>query len=522
MASVLMQMIGNRTQSLSEGILRLALALLAILIAAETVRGQVPRALDARLNLSPEVREKLIQQRNEAAKPAPAELDAFRQRMDLQLRAWLAWTETKVTLTADQRSQVIARIQQMVQDDSAAYANTVRQYRLPLFREDFPYLFQVTGSPPAPRPALHVAMLQSRLGEGILTNEQLDQLAIMGQEHLQFRRQAFRDLLVSRMDRSVGLSDSQLEIVRSQLQLMESNLDVPFFTVEGSATFPTRPISVQLTLEARVCLTPGQLILLGLQRSAEIKPSFTIPLNPDVRAQGLETAVIEMRGAILGYYLSQIERQERVRDVSEEAATRIRAVAKGASVKIVEARIASAEKQLEEQVVLLRDRLRILDIDLSGFSLEPPTIQSLESDPMWVEGMRTFLNSTARRNLPLDREALAHTARAGAVLAMLDQELWLTGPQRERLLPIIIRVLDQHQPQSPDDENLSLLGDLALPLHRISPTDREAILSSTQQEVWNVLAASFEFQAGQSTVLANSRGPTEILEWKWRVVAEDQ
>lgn len=87
MASVLMQSSDKLIQRFREAILRLELALLSIVAAAGTVRGQVPRARVARLNRSPEVIEQLIQQRNHAAKPPPAEVGAFGQRLNLQLRA---------------------------------------------------------------------------------------------------------------------------------------------------------------------------------------------------------------------------------------------------------------------------------------------------------------------------------------------------------------------------------------------------------------------------------------------------
>lgn len=462
--------------------------------------------------VSPEVTTKLPP----VAKPTPAELDVFGKRLDLQLRVWRAWVEARVPLTDQQRNEITARINALVESERTLEAH--RSTRLLPFPDDFPYLFHLQGPSLNLRTSLHYTMLQDRLALGILSRGEVEHLNTCGREVVEFRRMAFRELTLTRIDESLGLSNQQLERVRSYLSLIRNHLDAPFHSLNPTARFPSQPVLSLLRPLTKEVFTAGQVKLLGPVTGDQVAADFQLGLgNVDAWRADLRRAANELRDNIYDHHRMQIEQLEALRDVPPGAAERLRMAAKGSAVSLSEDWEAGITTSAEQFAGVMSRHLKINPSVTFGIG-GPLPVETVEQHPLWAAELKSFLENSTRKAPAAERLEIRRAARAGAVLVMLDEELWLTPAQREQLLPLVTRVLDQHQPLNPEDENFSLLGELAIPLHRIPPEVWEPILNPVQQEVWKVLAAYFEVQSGEDEVVATSRGLEETLEWKWRVI----
>lgn len=487
-------------------------AMLLALAPATLARAQDPLPL-----APPAVNAPALAAADPVAKTLPAleEVAAFRNHLKLQLRAWEAWLQETANLTPEQREQIKPRIAEMVNSETTSYGATFRQFQATSLPDDFPYLFHLTGSPLEPRPMLHFSSLQDVLAGDVLTKQQMDQSSQAGRERINTQRAAFLALLVQRVDVAARLSEVQQAQLLSDLKVVESNLSSPFFSVRHSAGFPSRPLRPLLTLQSRRNLDPVQLDLLDVHDIAAQKRGVELDLEPiDVWREKIDLRSVQFRDQIYQYYQRRIEQIEYLREVPSEAAERLRTAAKGAAVSQADQWTVQSTERIDRLQTLLRARVQ------PGvgfhFSLAGPEMSTvnLDSHPLWQRALTGALEISPWKQVQGDRAAWQRAARAGAVLAMLDHELWLTPAQREQLLPRITRVLTGRQPASPENENLALLGDLALPLHLLPPEEIEPILNTNQLEVWKVLAAHFEFRETSAGAQASTRGGGSI-EWRW-------
>lgn len=448
--------------------------------------------------------------------PQPAELDEFRRRLELQCRTWLEWLNASVELSGDQRRRMSERIAELVDVETKIHGNSFRQSELSGIPGDFPFLFHLAGRPLQPRSLLQFPTLWDNLALGVLPAQQLVQSTFASHERNSFMHSAFLEVVLLRMDTAVQLSTAQESQLRVDLRVIESKLHSPFFSVTTAKEFPAQALHTLVTDQSRQHLTRVQLQILGLREAAAPSPGFDVrPGTVHVWREELEQASRLLRDLVYQRYLWRIEEVEFERNVGLESGQRLRTAAKGVAVAISDEWRRPAGDHVE---LLIEQALgRGLPLTNVRYSMTPPrlTSEGLETYPLWKNSLTEVLQNSPLKQYSGRPAALELSARAGAVLAMLEQELWLTPQQRQLLLPDVTRLLGTYQTVTPEDENLALLGDMALPLHLLGPDVPRLILFPAQRETFTALAAYFDFRLTANGARANIAGSNGTIEWRW-------
>ncbi len=124
-----------------------------------------------------------------------------------------------------------------------------------------------------------------------------------------------------------------------------------------------------------------------------------------------------------------------------------------------------------------------------------------DRNQIWAKAIAQILPNAANDPLLASRDANANRIRAEVLLALLDEELWLTSEQRTSLLPLVAATVPRVIPKQYPDyfREITLV---AYPLTRMPEAPRNTVLTPQQQAVWAQLAAFFRIRKefGQGAV----------------------
>ena len=137
-----------------------------------------------------------------------------------------------------------------------------------------------------------------------------------------------------------------------------------------------------------------------------------------------------------------------------------------------------------------------------------------DRNQIWAKAIAQILPNATNDPMLASRDANASRIRAEVLLALLDEELWLTSEQRTSLLPLVAATVPRVIPKQYPDyfREITLV---AYPLTRMDEAPRNAVLTPQQQVVWGQLAAFFrirkEFGQGAVEFLMQDMGNWTLM-----------
>ena len=154
--------------------------------------------------------------------------------------------------------------------------------------------------------------------------------------------------------------------------------------------------------------------------------------------------------------------------------------------------------QMQQQMALQRGNF--------GFGASKMSANDLERQPVWSESINAILSDQHTKGVDA-RDKANNLARANAVLAMLDQELWLRPEQRQPLLELVENAFPHRSSRATNDSQdyLREIALLAQPLFKIQDEKINTILNESQQAAWKQLKSYFRLQPGSNYLLVSMK-----------------
>lgn len=327
--------------------------------------------------------------------------------------------------------------------------------------------------------------------------------------HQSFQHDAFLDYAVALLDAELFLSQQQREILRTEIGKSAHFTGHPFYSFSPSTNYlPYQPLVGLVTVTAvKEKLSPAQQQRLSTQNTAaNVNRASSILRfsSRDTReaweAQ-IDTYVQQLRAETLQVFDLRLDFCAREGQLSEQQLNQLRVAAKGVAVQYSDERRESIRSQLDQLEPQIRQQP---GTSTFGFGTSTVTPATLLSRPLWTTAWQAVMSS-AEKNVDAERQNFNRAARDRAVLALLDQELWLRPEQRDQLLPLVSSVLPPVDSLTASREQMRDVIWLAHVLSLLEPEQLTPILDAPQLAAWQLMQKSFPQLANNAYRVAGVR-----------------
>lgn len=134
-----------------------------------------------------------------------------------------------------------------------------------------------------------------------------------------------------------------------------------------------------------------------------------------------------------------------------------------------------------------------------GFGAQSIDTRAIEKNEIWADAVKSVTVGIARDRLE-GRSDVDRTASARSVLALFDDELWLSPDQRTALLPMFEKTMPKDSTPTNYQEYIRDVVLMAHPLFKVKEKERNAIVTEAQGVVWKNLESYFQPQQGNNYV----------------------
>ena len=131
-----------------------------------------------------------------------------------------------------------------------------------------------------------------------------------------------------------------------------------------------------------------------------------------------------------------------------------------------------------------------------GFSASVIDTKSIDQNEIWKDAVKSVTAGAAQQQVEMRFQRVQgdKSAMAAGVLALLDEELWLTPEQRLPLLAQFEKTMPNDLTAVQYREYIRDIVLIAHPLFKTTEKKRDEILTEPQRDVWKQLASFFQWQ----------------------------
>jgi hypothetical protein len=419
----------------------------------------------------------------------PTEEDKARLRA--YSKAMCAWIEKSCELSDEQRSKLQELTEKSLNNESrwrdivGITSNELRGVQA--FGPCFPILFTMKTSGVATK---FQRQILDSISTTLLTPDQQQRLTATLDERTRFGSAAFREYIIS-------LADNELFLTNEQRVKLSTELGGNRVIHHGLYSFQPQPYylpyeSMRLIIGTwnSIFSKPQQQRLEDLVDSAnERNVTFQSSVGLDGWYKQIDEYGAKQRNSFLRAVAVRVAYYELAMGITTEQANLLTVAGKGAAVSAVfnwkETTRATVER-MEQQMLRIQGNF--------AFSSQRMSMEGLDANEIWSQTLKSILSDEQAKQLSA-RSAAIRRDRAHAVLAMLEQELWLQPEQRKPLLELIETSLpsrDDVQLQS--QEYLRDINLLARALFKIPDAKINSVLSEHQQATWKQMKSHFQQQ----------------------------
>jgi hypothetical protein len=425
-----------------------------------------------------------------------ARLEAYSNSMRL-------WIEQTCELSDEQRTKSRELFEKDLDyeswwRDSVAKANNQQQRGNQVFGNCFPILFTMKTGGVATN---FQRQINKELQSKVLTADQQQRLKAALDERVQFRSTAFRDYIISLLDKELYLTNDQRAKLSAELNENQRLFDHGLYAFQPQSYYlPYESITTVVRWGNPALTKPQQKLYELTSNTANRTRNAQILFESGSGLEGwykqIDQVGIEERDTFLRAVAVRIAYYEAEMGITTEQAEQLTVAGKGAAVSALatwkESTRATVDR-MEQQMVQMRGNF--------AFAVGRMTVDGLEKNEIWLNTLKTIL--PAERVEKLDaRSAAIRLARANAVLAMLDHELWLRADQRKPLLELIEPSLPRRDDTlSRNQDYLREIALLAHPLYKIPDAKINPLLNEHQQAAWKQMKSYFRKHDGGNYLL---------------------
>jgi hypothetical protein len=190
---------------------------------------------------------------------------------------------------------------------------------------------------------------------------------------------------------------------------------------------------------------------------------------------------------------------EKELQLSPEQVTTLNHASKGAAVRALgdwKEQTQQTLDQMEQQMAQMGGNF--------GFGAQTIDGSAVDSNPVWTDNLKSITEGKAAERMK-HRKAQQNEVIATCLIALFDDELWLTPSQRTSLHPVFVKSLPKTQDPAQHYQYIRELVWLAFPLFKSDKTAREAVLNESQRAAWDQMASFYDYQKSNEYVQIQMR-----------------
>ena len=347
----------------------------------------------------------------------------------------------------------------------------------------------------------------SAMRKSVLTPEQAAKLDAALAERQTFQRENYINFLVSMIDKELYLSSEQRDALRAHLQ-EKKTLTHPMYTFQ-----PQNYYLPYESLSGLLSKVPGKSILDPAQKKRLADLTGTDPNNQSVVFQaadgvegwykqmhqlGLKQRDLYLRAAAVRIAWYQKELQ-----LSPEQVDHLTIASKGAAIRA----LADWKENTEQMFEQMQQHMAQAGGNF-GFGASLIDTRTIDSNEIWSEALKTMTEGTSNGGM-IERTAALKASTVASLLALFDEELWLTPDQRKALVSQFEQSVPETDQSLQYQDYIREIVLMAHPLFLTNEKKRNEVLTPPQQEVWKVMQSFFNYQNQNNYVqiqLRNNNG----------------
>lgn len=346
------------------------------------------------------------------------------------------------------------------------------------------------------------------LRKEILTTEQTAKLDAALTERQTFQRDAYINFLVSMIDKELYLSTEQRESLRAHLRERKTPITHPMYSFQPQNYYlPYESLSTLLSS------VPGKNILSTPQKKRLTDLTGTDPNNQHVvfqAADGIEGWYKQMhqlglkqRDLYLRAAAVRIAWYQKELQLSPEQVDHLTIASKGAAIRA----LADWKESTEQTFEQMQQHMAQAGGNF-GFGASLIDTRTIDSNEIWSEALKTMTEGTSNGGM-IERTATLKASAGASLLALFDEELWLTPDQRKALVSQFEKSVPETDQSLQYQDYIREIVLMAHPLFLTNEKKRNEVLLPPQQEVWKVMQSFFNYQNQNNYVqiqLRNNNG----------------
>ncbi len=346
------------------------------------------------------------------------------------------------------------------------------------------------------------------LRKDFLTPEQIAKLDPALAERETFHREAYINFVVSMIDKELFLATAQRDALRAHLHERKKAITHPMYSFQPQDYY--LPYESPSTLLSSV---PGKSILDPPQKKRLADLTGTDPNIQHVSFQaeegvegwykkmhqlGSKQRELYLRAAAVRIAWYQKELQ-----LSPEQVDHLTIASKGAAIRA----LADWKESTEQTFEQMQQHLAQAGGNF-GFGANPIDTRAIDQNEIWSEALKTMTEGTSNGGM-IERAASLKACRIASLLALFDEELWLTPDQRKALVSQFEKSVPESEQSLQYQDYIREIVLMAHPLFLTNEKKRNEVLTPSQQEVWKVMQSFFNYQNQNNYVqiqLRNNNG----------------
>ena len=346
------------------------------------------------------------------------------------------------------------------------------------------------------------------LRKDVLSPEQTAKLDAAFAERQTFQRDAYISFLVSMIDKELYLSSEQRDALRVHLQERKTPITAPMYSFQPQDYY--LPYESPSTLLSGV---PGKSILDPPQKKRLADLTGTDPNNQNISFQaeeGVEGWYKKMhqlgskqRDLYLRAAAVRIAWYQKELQLSPEQVDHLTIASKGAAIRA----LADWKESTEQTFEQMQQHMAQAGGNF-GFGANPIDTKAIDSNEIWSEALKTMSEGTSNGGM-IERAASLKASRSTSLLALFDEELWLTPDQRKALASQFEKSIPETEQSLQYQDYIREVVLMAHPLFLTNEKKRNEVLTPPQQEVWKIMQSFFNYQNQNNYVqiqLRNNNG----------------
>ncbi len=335
------------------------------------------------------------------------------------------------------------------------------------------------------------AVLQ-KLRKDLLTEEQKQKLETALTERESFRTRAISEFLTTIVDRELFLTSEQRTQMVDKLVSMKKPPRHTFYSFQAQSYYmPYESLSPLLSRAAiKDLLSPAQ-----RKRLTDLSGSdpndqlvFQAAEGREVWVKAMADMASSQRSKYLRSMAVRVAWLEQELKLSAEQVEYLNIASKGAAIRALgdwKEQTLQTLDQMEQQMAQMGGNF--------GFGASPIDNSSIDQNEIWTASLKEVAEGKAA-DLLKDRNQKLGQSVAACLVAMFDDEMWLTPEQRTNFQPIVAKSLPKANNQMQYYDYIRELIWMAYPLHKSDDKAREAVLTEEQNAVWKLLKSTYSFQ----------------------------